>query len=68
MGWYIIEKPIIEKEFVVVPADVDLNEFNKLSNSGSIPKDLSEILRKMNEQEQEINLKTGVNHDRYKAA
>jgi len=59
----IVEKPIIEKEFITIPADVDLNEFNKLTNHGSIPQDLAEVLKKYN-----LSSKQGANDDKYRVA
>ena len=43
----IVKVPMIEKEFVVIPADVNLNSVNELTKSGSTPADLMEILKRM---------------------
>ena len=64
----IIEKLIIEKEFITVPADINLNEFNKIAGHGSTPKDLEEILRKINKEIGEQELDKGVNGGKYRAA
>lgn len=63
----IIEKPIIEKEFITVPVDINLNELNKLTGYGSTPKDLEEVLKKINEETKE-QAAQGVNDDKYRAA
>ena len=40
----IVHVPMIEKEFIIVPAGTDLNALNKLAKSGIVPEDLSKIL------------------------
>ena len=63
----IVKVPVIEKEFVTVPADTNLNELNKLTGHGSIPKDLQDVLRKINEGMEELKMQ-GVNNDQYRTA
>jgi hypothetical protein len=63
----IVKVPVVEKEFVTVPADINLNELNKLTGHGTVPKDLKDILRKINDGMEELKIR-GVNNDKYRSA
>lgn len=43
----IVERPVIEKEFITIPADIDLNEFNKIAGYGNVPTSLSDYLNQI---------------------
>ena len=63
----IVEKLVVEKEFITVPADIDLNELNKLTGHGSVPKDLEDVLRKINDEMKDKILR-GANNHKYRSA
>jgi len=61
-----VEVPIIEKEFVIVPESIDLNELNKIAKTGSIPKNLKDLIEEISDTK--TAKFTGVNYDKYRAA
>jgi len=63
----IVQVPVVEKEYIIVPAGTDLNRLNKLSSSGIVPKELSKMLKEEEAKNKNYTMK-GLRHDQYKTA
>lgn len=48
----IVEKIVIEKEFVTVPSSIDLNALNKISKTGSVPEPLDNVIQKIYDEQE----------------
>lgn len=65
----IVQVPVVEKEYVVIPAGLDLNELNKSSNSGMVPEELKELIKdSQNKLQTNPFKKKGANNDQHKTA
>jgi len=62
----VVEVPIIEKEFVIVPESIDLNELNKIAKTGAVPKHLKDIIDEI--RETKAPKFTGFSYGQYKTA
>lgn len=65
----VVQVPIVEKEYVVIPAGLDLNELNKTSSSGVVPEELQQLIQDSQNKLKVNSFKPkGANNDQHKTA